>query len=122
MATAVVTITIWLMVAKAQAYSVTYSDCRKATDMVTLDRQSLCGQAPASRTPPQVFDLLQIREVTVLEGYSCHATRSTFKFFCGSFSHMKVLDLPRLNVPLSLSPEICRKMVQDQQFKGPERP
>jgi hypothetical protein len=106
-------------VAFATAYQIRYNDCRHVTNIMSLDRQSLCGRPPVATTPTLTYDLLQMREIVTLEGWSCQVTRSVFTLYCGAFSHLKMIDVPKISEPVSIPPDQCAKMVRDREFKSP---
>lgn len=56
--------------------------------------------------------LLEEIQEQVVNGYHCKAKTSSFRFYCGSFSHFKIADVPSIEVVEELSPNRCRHLAR----------
>ena len=66
-----------------------------------------CKQIPTTVTTKKKFTVLQKRKHRHLDGYSCQVIRSEFEMYCGSFSHMKLIQPPNIEIPVPVSQHEC---------------
>ena len=87
-------------------------DCEEATGITNLEIENSCNINKMTRQPfNQKLTLLQHNPVTTVDGYSCAKIVSTFDVYCGSFSHQKMADIPKIEVRENVNPRECKLMV-----------
>lgn len=102
---------IILVVAKANAYTLSYWDCTHPTSIQEYDATGACtNDKPESDATPQQVYLLEKQSVLTVKGYKCAATVSTFTYFCGAWSHLKVAIPPEIQIPVQITPAQCQYM------------
>lgn len=107
---------IFLLVTKASAYTISYWDCHQPTNIQEYDATVACDNAKLQPdTAPQQVYLLEKQTVQRLKGYKCAASVSTFTYFCGAWSHLKVAIPPEIQIPVQITPAQCRYMYHGHQ-------
>ena len=64
----------------------------------------------------QTRDILQETTVAAIEGYECFGSVTTIISFCGAYSHNKETAESTYNVPMSISPQLCKQMIMSKSF------
>ena len=105
-------------------------DCDQPLKIETFPRKDFClkdksrrkpkdtGQAEdkASETIPAV--ILQKSNRATTAGFRCHVQTSEFKLGCMVWSHLKLLDTPRISEATILSPSACRDLITTKHWEG----
>ena len=109
---------VWNLMA-VEGHQVSYHDCSRPTNLERLDAYTSCGRMDdGKRTEHEEYYLLQRVRNQRTTGYKCQKEVSDFRFYCGSFSHMKLLQTPTIDVTEPVTPEQCRAWVTTQQYWG----
>ena len=66
------------------------------------------------------YSILQLVTKKDMTGYSCQITKSSFLFYCGSFSHYKLMDVPSIEITEPINSMECRNLVDKRQFETPD--
>ena len=105
----------------AFAYNIAYYDCGDITGLTTYQINGSCKHAQwiDNEKKTETYSILQKRERHRMTGYSCKVTRSTITEYCGSFSHNKLAEAPRLEVDYPISPLACTEMADSRTFVTP---
>jgi len=93
-----------------EKYTVNYSNCKKPTKVKELDLYSACGTDEDDMEEATSYTILTPRRHKKLYGYACTVTRSTFTYYCGAFSHTKILSTPEIERQVYVSDQQCRQM------------
>ena len=106
---------------EVEAYSIKYYQCHTARNVQVYSALKMCRNKP-NLEPPNLkeYTLLQEKETSILTGYKCQVTESKFTLYCGSFSHMKIADVPDIEIPISLTPNQCQGLRQSGRFVSPQ--
>ncbi|MCP4057722.1 MAG: hypothetical protein GY738_10485 [Pseudoalteromonas sp.] len=104
------------LVIQARAYTIDYWDCNSPTSIQEYDATGACQHTKAQpeTVQSQVY-LLEQSKVKRVTGYRCTAEVSTFTYFCGAWSHLKVAMPPEIQIPIHITPAQCHYMKQRQQ-------
>ena len=104
----------------ASTYNVAYYDCGDITGLTTYQINGSCKHAQwTAQEKTETFSILQKRERQKMTGYSCRVKRSIFTEYCGSFSHNKLAEPPKLEVNYPISPMACLDMAETHAFVTP---
>ena len=104
----------------ATAYNIAYYDCGDITGLTTYQINGSCKHAQWNdHEKTETFSILQKRDRHRMTGYSCKVTRSTITEYCGSFSHNKLAEAPKLEVNYPISPLACIEMAESHVFVTP---
>ena len=102
------------------AYNIAYYDCGDPTELRTYQLNGSCKHAQWNNgQKTETFSILQKRERQQMRGFSCRVRRSTITEYCGSFSHNKLAEAPRLEVNYPISPMTCLEMAESHSFTTP---
>ena len=97
MAITIIILTIFNLLPPRDAYQLTYYDCDAPTSIHTYASHQLCDTEPGERRhATKMAYLLQQRRVDHLSGFHCQVWRSTFKYKCGVWGHLKTLSPPEI--------------------------
>ena len=103
----------------AEGHQIAYNDCSKPENLERIDAYTACGRHDNGlNTEHEEYTLLQRTRSQKTTGFRCRKEVSDFRFYCGSFSHMKLLQTPIIDVTESITPEQCRAWVTTQQYQG----
>jgi hypothetical protein len=104
-----------------QAYKIQYNDCLEPSTVKAYDLHNACNyRQHDNSTNLETYYLLQKKEESEVVGFSCHLQRSSFTMYCGSFSHSKLMEVPDIDLPLSIDPAKCLDIVNRQVFDTPD--
>ena len=62
------------------------------------------------------YILLQKSTEVGTTGYSCSIRKTTFKLYCGAYSHVKLAEVPRIDVPQEMPASFCQVLVSTKGF------
>ena len=110
----------WMLLRSSESYSVEYTDCRNPTAVEQFDLSTMCSAKGAENQQPNAKYILLQRSTEVgAEGYSCSIRKTTFKLYCGAYSHVKLAEVPRIDVPQEMPAAFCQVLVTTQGFNVP---
>lgn len=108
---------MWNMM--VEGHQISYNDCSKPQNIEVIDAHTSCGRSDDDiKDMDENYYLLQRTRSQKTSGYKCRKEVSDFKFYCGSFSHMKLLQTPTIDVTEAVTPEECRAWVTTQQYQS----
>ena len=94
-------------------YNLKYYDCTKPENLKLFNK--VCVNAEHMENgKTEEWTLLQIEQSVKTSGWSCQAKKSSFEYYCGAWSHVKIMKIPSIDIPVSLTPEHCRMIVTSQ--------
>ena len=99
-------------------YNLKYYDCTKPENLKLFNKVCV-NENSVEDGDMEEWTLLQIEQSVETNGWSCQARKSTFEYFCGAFSHVKIMKIPSIDVPVNLTPEHCRMLVTTQSIGLP---
>ena len=99
-------------------YNLKYYDCTKPENLKLFNKVCV-NENSVENGDMEEWTLLQIEQSVETNGWSCQARKSTFEYYCGAFSHVKIMKIPSIDVPVSLTPEHCRMLVTTQSIGLP---
>ena len=116
----IIILTIFNLLPQHDAYQITYYDCDAPTSIHTYASHQLCDTEPGERRHnTKMAYLLQQRRVDHLSGFHCQVWRSTFKYKCGVWGHLKTLSPPEILHDYELTVSECHKVVTSGQYTTP---
>lgn len=105
------------------SYSFTGYNCQQPNDVHEYNVQQLCttAETKVKNQVNQTITLLQYDSIRKLNGYSCTKTTSSFKLYCGAFSHEKIPTVPQIEIREEVSEEECREWVKQKRYVNTRR-
>ena len=104
-----------------EGHQVAFNDCSKPQNIERVDAHTSCGRHDDDdglKTEHEEYFLLQRVRSQTTTGFKCRKEVSDFKFYCGSFSHMKLIQTPTIDVTEDVTPEQCRAWVSTREFRS----
>ena len=118
---ALVPLNIWLLLflipCLTTGYTITYFDCTDITRLNTYQLGEVCR--PTGRTSPNntvQYQIIQRSNAREIRGFSCQVVKTTFTDYCGAYSHMKMAEVPQIEVSANLPPASCSTIVNTEKF------
>lgn len=62
---------------------------------------------PTQTSHTEVHTIIQRRPHNIFPGYTCKVQRSSFTVYCGAFSHLKLIQIPEIEVSEVISGDAC---------------
>ena len=106
-----------LSLSTAAAYNLKFYDCTTAKLIHRYPIQSACSKQPMEKSSAYHYDLLQKIDYSETTGWSCEIKRSEFYYYCGVYGHSKVLETPKIEIAIAVSPEECRKFINSKKYR-----
>ena len=108
-----------LCISGRQTFTVRYYDCDAPKLLHRYSVSTVCRDEPSVPVDVnlQAWDVLQMREQSESSGFSCRKVITKFWFYCGAYSHMKIIRFPEVEVYESLTVGECRGFVNKKQFQ-----
>ena len=95
-------------------------DCDNPRELrdVTNTRTENCQQLTTiNRQENATYQILQTSYTTRTTGYICRMVQTRTPNYCGAYDHQTMLPLlKRTEIPKSLSPDVCRRMIREKKF------
>ena len=102
------------------AYTIDYWDCNSIEKTHRYEIENICSNDDLGVSKLTDYSILQIVEKKDSKGFSCQITRSTFLFFCGAFSHFKIMDVPDIQITEPINSMECRNLVNRKTYTTPD--
>lgn len=103
-----------------RAYSTTYQDCTKPLRIQEFNVKKVCVEPEESKlNSKKLYKILVPQKNIKMTGYRCEIRTSRFLFFCGAFSHNKMISVPKIEVLEKLSLEGCNSLVHTNKYRVP---
>ena len=103
-----------------RAYSIDFYDCSNTDKIHRYMVDDLCTNEDPILDTATEYSILQLVTKKDMTGYSCQITKSSFLFYCGSFSHYKLMDVPSIEITEPINSMECRNLVDKRQFETPD--
>lgn len=100
-----------------ERYTINYHDCRKPTDLQEINLDQACGLEDDMEVDERTYTILTPRHHQPMRGYTCSVVRSTFTYYCGAFSHTKILKAPNVEIKEKMDVQQCLGILQGNQFQ-----
>ena len=107
-----------LVVPACKSFMLDYTDCVNPSKIRRVD-VNVCNPATERSSSSKKMYLVQPRTVTRLKGFRCRIKESRFRYYCGSFSHLKVAKVPTIQHDVLVSPDWCRLLSTQRHFQPP---
>ena len=114
------TLLLLLLVVKGICYSIDYYDCNNVDKIHRYQIDDLCNDKDPIDTTPTDYSIVQLVTNKELQGYSCQVIRSMWTFYCGAYSHYKLMAVPDIEVTQNLSKMECQQLISTKIFKTPD--
>lgn len=109
-----------MLITQSTSYSIEYTDCRNPTAVEQFDLSTMCSEkVPGGQKVDTKYILLQKATEVGTSGYSCSIRKTTFKLYCGAYSHVKLAEVPHIDVPQEMPASFCQSIVTTQGFNVP---
>ena len=108
-----------LVALEAAAYKIKYADCSSPSKIARLDINHACNTTANQINPKKTYGLLQRKREYTLSGYRCAVERSDWWYYCGAYSHTKILRPPSIDIKSRVTPLECRQMITTLEFAIP---
>ena len=98
-------------------YSISVINCDRPRNVKVYDFKSLC---PTPLDPPKntrKWVLLQQLKETIVKGVRCKVTKSTFRGYCGRWSHFKMASISTIEHPVDIPTVSCAFTVKALKVK-----
>ena len=106
-----------LSLSTAAAYTLKFYDCTTSKLIHRYPIQSACSKQPIENPSTHHYDLLQKIDYSETTGWSCEIKRSQFYYYCGVYGHNKILETPKIEIAIPVSPEECRKFINTKGYR-----
>ena len=100
-----------------RGYQIRYHDCTKPTTIHKYQTSQLCKENEVTEEPKKTLAVLQRIKNKALRGHSCMIVSSRWEYYCGAYSHMKMADIPHIEVAEGLSPTSCNDLINSLKFR-----
>lgn len=109
---------IALCIIRISSYSFTGYDCRKPTNIQEYNIQNFCkiNESNLKNKINQTVSLLQFDPVYRKNGFSCTKTVSSFKLYCGAFSHEKIPTVPHIEIKEMVDEKECQRWINQKRY------
>ena len=88
-------------------------DCSNPVSQTTSLLRDVCENVePTTKLGQQEVELLQVSNEQKVSGYKCTRVQSNFIQVCSMFSHMKLFQVPSIEVSVPVSADECSTMVK----------
>ena len=77
----------------------------------------MCDRMKVEQKKRKTYNLLQQKQVTKLDGYSCQVTKSSFLLYCGAWSHTKMAKIPKIEINQMVGTRDCENYLTTSVFK-----
>ena len=114
------TLLLLLLVVKGICYSIDYYDCNNVDKIHRYQIDDLCNDKDPIDTTSTDYSIVQLVTNKELQGYSCQVIRSMWTFYCGAYSHYKLMTVPDIEVTQHLSKMECQQLISTKIFKTPD--
>ena len=109
-----------VLLGKSRGYSIEYTDCRNPTAVEQFDLSTMCKSTEsANQKMDTKYILLQKSTEVGTTGYSCSIRKTTFKLYCGAYSHVKLAEVLWIDVPQVMPASFCQVLVSTKGFNIP---
>ena len=94
---------------QASESTIRYFDCTTPQKRHELDISSACTSrnTPDQTSHTEVHTIIQQRPHHIYPGFICTVQRSSFTVYCGAFSHLKLIQIPEIEVSEVISGDVC---------------
>ena len=98
-------------------FSIQYYDCSNPSNLQEVNLKTACGDSSTSpQGPTKAMTILTPRKHVTATGYSCKLTRSQFTYYCGAFSHMKIVQTPAIEIPVPIRADSCAEAARGGRY------
>ena len=111
------TVLVILSLSFTEAYRLKYFDCGSSKLIHRYPVSTACSKPLEENATVLHMDLLQKIDYSESPGWSCEKKVSRFKYYCGYYGHFKVLEVPEIEISVTISPEDCRKYVNSKKYR-----
>ena len=111
------TLVLAALVTSVQPYLIDYTDCVLPSSVTQADANKLCANEPSETSTPTTLIIGQKSDIRRLQGFRCDVHKSSFRFLCGMFSHMKILSPPKIDHRYPVNLQFCRELVTTGKFR-----
>ena len=98
-------------------HQISFNDCSDSRIVHRLSTDGACQAPPVSNKTRGEYQLLQQIGYQTVDGWSCEIRHSTFEFYCGVYSHLKLIKIPDIEISLPVTPGECRKFVNQHKYR-----
>lgn len=98
-------------------HQISFNDCSDSRIVHRLSTDGACQAPPVSNKTRGEYQLLQEIGYQTVDGWSCEIRHSTFEFYCGVYSHLKLIKIPDIEISLPVTPGECRKFVNQHKYR-----
>ena len=109
---------IIVCIQKISSYSFTGFDCRQPENIQEYNIQHLCQhhQPDLITKVNQTVTLLQYDPIYKKNGFSCSKTVSSFRLYCGAFSHEKIPTVPHIEIKEEVEEKECQRWINQRRY------
>ena len=107
----------------AESFTVKYYDCAAPKLLHKYSVKTTCkdeGVIDLKNTTVESWDLLQVKSGTETDGFSCQKVVSNWKYYCGAYSHIKLVAVPHIEVFQPVTVATCKRWVNSKQYVTPD--
>ena len=109
-----------LVAQECASYTIEYQDCRKPNRIQQYDIHQICtNQESKSSVKPQNYKILVPNRNIRTTGYRCEVRKSSYLFYCGAWSHQKLISPPKIDVMEKTTVEGCNSMIHTSKYRIP---
>ena len=88
-------------------YNIDFYDCSKPTTVSAYNLLDGCVPPAQPEIQPVQYTVLQKLKTSTIDGYQCSGEISTFTYYCGAFSHLKIYKPHKVSRVLPIDPLSC---------------
>lgn len=103
----------------SHSYTIRYNDCHDPANLETYAAETFCNHGKSRLDvggQAEAYTILQRTRTYETKGYSCEVRKSVWYLTCGVWSHTKLLGIPKIYHPETITVEMCRDMVRTRMF------
>ena len=105
-----------------ESFTVKYYDCTAPKLLHKYSTTTMCKDEAVigiKNTTIEKWDLLQTKTATETDGYSCQKIVSSWRFYCGAYSHLKLVAVPHIEIFEPIAVATCKRWVNSRQYTTP---